>query len=458
MPTPLSRRSFLETAAAATTLTLLPAGRARTYAANENVALGMIGVGGMGQGNRLHFKGLPGCSIIGLCDVDRKRLPAAEKDHPGAKSFVDYRKMLEELKELDAVMVSTPDHQHFPASMLAMKLGKAVSTEKPLAHSVWEARQLALAAAKYKVATQHDHEGHAREGLRRLVEWVQSGAIGAVREAHIWTDRPIWPQGLKQRPPTKPVPEGLEWDLWIGPAPYRDYHEHLHAFAWRGWWDFGCGALGDMGCHFWDSAVWSLKLGHPDTIEAEQEGNSEETGPNWSVITYQFPARGDTSAPLSAGLPPVTVKWWDGHKPGPDGKKVQNLPPRPPELEADRKLPTNGSMFIGEKATIVCADTDSPRIVPEAKMKEFKPPAPFLPRAPNNDHKLEWIQAIKGGKPAGSDFALYGGHLAEVVLLGNVAVRVGKKIEWDGANLKAKNCPEADRFLRREYRKGWDFT
>ncbi|HPD15571.1 MAG TPA: Gfo/Idh/MocA family oxidoreductase [Planctomycetota bacterium] len=450
MPGQVSRRALLKTAGAAAALTLLPAGRARTYAANDTIGLGIVGVGGMGHGNRNHFKSLPGCAIVGLCDVDRKRLPAAEQDHPGAKSYADYRKMLEELKEIDAVMVSTPDHQHFPASMLAMKLGKHVSTEKPLAHSVWEARQMALAAAKYKVATNHDHEGHAHEGLRRAVEWALSGAIGPIRQAHIWTDRPIWPQGIKTRPPTKPVPEGLEWDLWIGPAPYRDYHDHLHAFAWRGWWDFGCGALGDMGCHFWDSTVWALKLGHPDTVEAEQEGNSEETGPNWSVITYQFPARGE--------LPAVTVKWWDGRKPGPDGKPVQNLPPRPPDLEPDRHLPSNSSMWIGDKGTIVIADTNSPRLVPEAKMKEFKQPEPFLPRAPKNDHKLDWLEAIRTGKPAGSDFALYGGHLAEVVLLGNVAVRAGKKLEWDGVNLKAKNCPEADRFIRREYRQGWDFS
>ncbi len=450
MPRAHTRRVFLKTSAAAAALTVLPAGSARTYAANEAIGLGIVGVGGMGGGNRRHLAGLPGTAIVGLCDVDRKRLPAAEKDHPKAKSYVDYRKMLEEVKEIDAVMVSTPDHQHFPASMLAMKMGKAVSTEKPMAHSVWEARQLALAAAKYKVATQHDHEGHASEGLRKGVEWLQAGCIGAVREVHIWSDRPIWPQGLKQRPPTKPVPEGLEWDLWIGPAPFRNYHDNLHAFAWRGWWDFGCGALGDMGCHMWDLAVWGLKLGHPDTIEAEQEGNSEETGPNWSVVTYQFPARGN--------LPPVTVKWWDGKKLLPDGKKVLNQPPRPVTLDEDRKMPDNGSYFVGRNGTIFVDGTSSPRLIPEAEMKGFEPPKPFLPRAPKNDHKLDWLEAIRTGKPAGSDFALFGGHLAEVVLLGNVAVRAGKKLEWDGAALKAKNCPEADRFIRREYRKGWDFA
>jgi len=448
MESRLGRRAFLKTAGAAATLTLLPARSARTYAANDTVHLGFIGVGGVARGNRRALSRIKGTAVVALCDVDRKRLPGAQKDHPGAKAFVDYRKMLEEVKEIDGVMVSTPDHHHFPATMLAMKLGKAVCTEKPMAHSVWEARQMALAAAKYKVATQHDHEGHGREGLRKGVEWLQSGVIGKVREAHVWSDRPIWPQGLKKRPPSKPVPKGLEWDLWIGPAPYRDYHDHLHPFAWRGWWDFGTGALGDMGCHMWDMAVWGLKLPNPDTIEAEQEGNSEESGPNWSVVTYTFPARGD--------LPAVTVKWWDGRKPGPDGKKVLNQPPRPPELDKGRKMPRNGSYFVGDKGTLLVDGTSSPRLIPEAKMKEFKPPKPFLPRV--GDHKRDWINAIRTGKPAGSDFALYGGHLAEIVLLGNVAIRAGRKLEWDGEHLKAKNCPEAARFIRREYRKGWDFS
>ena len=286
----ISRRKLLKAAGAATAITLLPEGLARGYAANETVNLGIIGTGGMGRGNRLWFKRIGGNNIVALGDVDHKRLEGSLKDHPGAKTYVDYRKMLDEQKNIDAVMVSTPDHHHFPASMLAIKLGKGVCTEKPLTHSVWEARQLALAAAQYKVATQMDNEAHASEGLRRCVEWIQSGAIGKVREVHIWTDRPIWPQGIKERPPVKPAPQGLEWDLWIGPAPYRDYHDHLHPFAWRGWWDFGTGALGDMGCHFWDSAVWGLKLGHPDTVEAVHEGNSEETAPLWSVVTYQFPA------------------------------------------------------------------------------------------------------------------------------------------------------------------------
>ena len=448
----VNRRTFLKTAAAATTLTVLSGGLARTYAANATVNLGMIGVGGMGEGNRQWFKRLGGNTIVALCDVDRGRLDASTKDHPGAKTYVDYRKMLEQQKDIDAVMVSTPDHHHFPAAMLAMSLGKAVDVEKPMTHSVWEARQLALAAKKFKVATQLDNEGHATEGLRKCVEWVQSGAVGTIREAHIWTDRPIWPQGLKERPPTKPVPKSLEWDLWLGPAPERPYHDGLHSFSWRGYWDFGTGALGDMGCHFWDSAVWGLKLGQPDTIEAEHGGNSDLTGPHWATVVYQFPARGN--------LPPVTVTWWDGRKPRQDGKEkkydVPNLPPVSRDFEPDRKLPSNGSMFVGEQGTILVSDTSSPRIVPEAKMKEFKEPQPFIPRV--KDHKGEWLDAVRGGPPSSDNFPDYGSHLAEVVLLGNVAIRTGLKIRWDGENVKAKNCPEADRYIRREYRKGWDFS
>ncbi len=442
----VTRRTFLKRAVAAgAALTILPPGLAATYRANYKVNLGIIGVGGMGGGNRNWFKRmgndpLGANTIVALCDVDRDRLSKSAGDHPGAKTYVDFRKMLTERhKDLDAVMVSTPDHTHFPASMLAMKLGLGVDTEKPMAHSVWEARQMGLAAAKYQVATQMDNENHANPGLRGLVEWVRAGVIGKVREVHIFTNRPIWPQGIKKRPPKEPVPKNLDWDLWLGPAPYRDYHKHLHPFQWRGWWDFGTGALGDMGCHFWDSAFWALTLGHPETVEAVEEGNSQETGPNASIVTYQFPARG-------AHLPPVTVKWWDGGK----------LPPRPAQLEKDRKFPRNGSMFVGEKGKILVNDAASPHIIPEAKMKEAKLPDPFIPRSPG--HKKEWLEAVRGGKPAGSNFTDFGGPLTEVVLLGNVAVRTGKKLQWDGRNLKATNCPEADKYIRRPYRKGWDFS
>jgi len=433
----MCRRGFLRAGAASAALLVLKGRSASTYAENEKVGVGIIGVAGQGGVNRNEIAKVGG-NIVALCDVDSDRLAQAAKQHPQASTWADYREMLKKQKDLDAVMVSTADHTHYPASMLAMKLGKHVCTEKPLTHSVWEARALAEGARKYKVATQLDNENHSAEGLRLVVEWVRAGVLGAVREVHIWTDRPIWPQGLKQRPPSKPVPKDLNWDLWIGAAPYRDYHDHLHPFDWRGWWDFGCGALGDMGCHFFDSAFWALELGNPATVEAEQEGNSAETGPNWAIITYQFPARGDK-------LPPVTLKWYDGKK----------LPPRPEELEKERQLPANGSLFVGEQGKLLVTDAASPRLIPESKMKEFQRPEKTLPRSPG--HKLEWLQACKGGRPAGSNFTDYGGPLTEVVLLGNLAVRVGKKIEWDAVNLKAKNAPEADPYIRREYRKGWEF-
>jgi predicted dehydrogenase len=435
----VTRRTFLKTAAAGAGLALLAGrARAREFSANETVNVGIVGVGGQGGVNRLWLK-KDGAAIVALCDADRNRAEAGLKDHPGAKVYTDYRKMLDaQQKEIDGVMVSTPDHTHAVIAMAAMKLGKGACVEKPLTHSIYEARMLAEAARKYKVATQHDNENHATEGVRRLVEYVQAGAVGTVREVHIWSDRPIWPQGIRERPPSAPVPAGLDWDVWIGPAPYREYHPGLHPFKWRGYWDFGTGALGDMGCHFWDSAVWSLKLAEARTVtvEAEQEGNSQETGPNWSIVTYQFAARG--------ALPPVTVKWYDGHK----------LPPRPEELEADRKLPTNGSLFVGDRGKILVSDAASFRLIPESKMKEYQAPKPTLPRSPG--HKKEWLEAIKGGPPALSNFTEWGGPLAETVLLGNLAIRVGRKIEWDAAAMKATNAPEADPYVRREYRKGWE--
>jgi predicted dehydrogenase len=450
----MTRRTFLKvTAAAGAGVVFAPAGAARTYEANERVNVAFVGAGGMGGGNlgeisRLQTaKGALLANVVALCDVDRNRLAGAAKNHPAAKTYVDFRKMLSEMqKGIDAVMVSTPDHTHYPASAMAIKLGMGVSTEKPLTHSIWEARQLGLLARKHKVATQHDHEGHAGEGLRRGVEYIKAGLIGAVREAHIFTDRPIWPQGIAKRPPTEPVPKHLEWDLWIGPAPYRDYHRHLHPFAWRGWWDFGTGALGDMGCHFFDLAFWALDLGealkisdkHPIEISAEHEGNSDETYPNWSIVTLKFPARGK--------LPPVTVKWYDGHK----------LPTPPKEFGEGRKFPINGSMFIGDKGPMLVYDTGGARLLPESRMKEeeVRNLKPFLPRSPG--HKKEWLLAVKGEGKASSNFTDYGGPLAEVVLLGNLAIKAGKTVEWDSVNLKAKNAPELAPWIHREYRKGWE--
>ena len=447
----VSRREFIKSiAAVGAAVTIVPSGLARTYAANEKVNVACIGVGNKGWGNLNEIAGLKVkgggamANIVGICDVDGNFLAKAKKEFPKARTWVDYRRMLPEQKDIDAVMVSTADHSHYPASIMAIKLGKGVCTEKPMTHSIWEARQLALAAKKYGVATQMDQEKHAHDGLRMGVEWIKSGAIGTVREMHVFTNRPIWPQGIAKRPATKDVPKDLNWDLWLGPAPYRDYHESLHPFKWRGWWDFGTGALGDMGCHFFDLGFWALDLGeglknsdkHPIRIEAVHEGGSKETYPNWSIVTLKFPARGK--------LPPVTVKWYDGGK----------LPERPAELAASREFPTNGSMFVGDKGKILVHAHSSPRLIPEEKMKDFERPEPFLPRSPG--HKVEWLNAVKGGEPASSNFTDYGGPLCETVLLGNLAVAAGKRIEWDAVNLKARSAPEVSRLVRREYREGWD--
>jgi predicted dehydrogenase len=417
----------------------------RTFKANEKVNVACVGVGGMGATNLRELTSL-GANIVGLCDVDGRALAKQAKNYPGAKTWSDFRKMLDKQKEIDAVMVSTPDHLHYHMSMWAMQRGKGVCAEKPMAHSVWEARQMAEAARKYKVATQMDNEGHGKDSLRSGVEWLKADAIGDVREVHIWTDRPIWPQGMANRPPSKPVPESLNWDLWIGPAPFREYHDGLHRFKWRGWWDFGCGALGDMGCHHFDTAVWGLELGSPVSVEAEQEGNTAEGAPNWSIVTYKFAARKGKGGPQEGkDLPPVTLKWYDGGK----------MPSFPPLLEEEQhasKRP-GGSYYVGDKGMMFIDGVANPRLVPKAKMSEFKDMQPFIPRV--KSHKAEWLDAVKGGPLCGCDFGLFGSHLAETVLLGNVAIRSGKKIEWDSENLKARNA-DVSQFLRREYRKGWE--
>lgn len=430
----ITRRRLLASAASIGALWALPSRLVWGYSANEKVNVAAIGVAGIAVSNRaaLHSAG---ANLVALCDVDRGSLERAAGDHPEAKTWTDYRKMLEEQKNIDAVMVSTPDHVHAPASMMAIRLGKHVATEKPMAHNVAEARALAEAAKKYGVVTQMDNEGHSRDAIRETVEWMQAGALGDVTEVHIWTNRPIWPQGIAERPASKPVPEKLDWDCWLGPAPYRDYHDGLHPFQWRGWWDFGTGALGDMGCHYFDAPFWALKLGAPASVEAVQEGNSDETGPNWSIVTYQFPAR--------ENLPPVTLTWYDGGK----------TPPVPEELGPGAKLADNGSMFVGTRGRVI-TDGFGPKQWVGSPPPDFQPPKPSIPRV--GDHKRDWLDAIRNGGHAGCDFATYGGPLAEVVLLGNVAIRSGRRIEWDSAALKIPNAPEAEAFLRRDYRPGWE--
>jgi len=398
---------------------------------SEKLNIAGIGVGGRGTDD---INGVSSENIVALCDVDEKQAGAMFRRFPKAKRYHDFRKMLEKERTIDAVVIATADHTHAPAAVMAMKLGKHVYCEKPLTHSIHEARVMKETAAEYEVATQMGIQGHSYDGHRRAVELLRAGVIGPVREVHVWSDRPIWPQGIDRPKDTPPVPPHLKWDLWLGPAPWRPYHPAYVPFKWRGWWDFGTGALGDMGIHNADVAFWGLKLGAPTSAEAEVSDVHAETAPKWSIIRFEFPARGS--------LPPLKFTWYDG------GKK----PPK--ELAGGQELPTNGALMIGKKGTMLSPDwhADKFKLLPEEKFKGFEGPEQTIPRSPG--HHKEWVVACKGGSPAMADFS-YSGPMTEAVLLGNVAIRAGEKIEWDAEKLKVTNCPKANEFIRREYRSGW---
>ncbi len=435
----ISRRGFMGSAAVAA-FTFLPrhvlGGRGYTPP-SETVMVAGVGIGGMGSGD-LRSIARGDAKIVALCDVDQKYAAKTFRRYPDAKVYVDYRKMLEKERNIDAVMVATPDHTHAVVSMAAIKRGKHVYCEKPLTHSIYEARKIKEAAAQAKVATQMGNQGHSGEGIRLTCEWIWDGAIGTVREAHGWSDTGYWTRGLRARPQkTPPVPATLNWDLWLGPAPSRPYHPIYTPYNWRGWWDFGTAAIGDMACHNMDPAFWALKLGHPTTIEARSSHFTSETVADANIIRYQFPARED--------MPPVTLTWYDGGL----------MPPRPEEMEPGRKMGSNGILFIGDKGKIICGGwAGSPRLIPETKMREYsqKRPPRTLARSPG--HRLEWVNACKGGAIPHGNFD-YSAHLAEVVLLGNIAVRTGEKIQWDGPNMKATNAPEADKYIKPAFREGW---
>jgi len=437
----LSRRNFLRGTAASAAFTIVPRrvlGGAGNTPPSEKLNIAGIGVGGQGASD---LQQLESQNIVALCDVDQNRASGTFKRYPKARQYRDFRKMLDKQKNIDAVMVATPDHVHAIASITAIKMGKHVYCEKPLTHTIYEARKLAQAAREHKVATQMGIQGHSGEGIRRLCEWIWDGAIGEVRKVHTWTDRPArwWPQGVGRPKDTPPVPDSLDWDLWLGPAPYRPYNPAYVPFKWRGWWDFGTGPLGDMGIHNSSPIFWALKLGYPTSVELiSQEGCNAETGPTKSIVRYEFPARGD--------MPPVTLVWYDGG----------NEPPRPEELEEGRRIGDNdgGSLFVGDKGKILtpgwCAA--SPRIIPETKMKEYNQPPKTIPRSPG--HHAEWIEACKTAKPTTANFD-FAGRLTEVMLAGNIAVRTGGKLMWDGPNMTCTNIPEANQYMHCRYRKGW---
>jgi predicted dehydrogenase len=414
---------------------------------SERVNLAGIGAGGMGGGDiATHARN--GANIVALCDVDDERGAGIFNAHPKARRYKDFRELIDkEAGNIDAVTVGTPDHIHAVASMAAIRAGKHVYCQKPLTHTLHECRELTKAAKAAGVMTQMGNQGHATEGARLTNEWIQAGIIGEVREVHVWSDRAgrLWKQGIGRPSQTPPVPATLDWNLWLGPVRERPYHPAYAPVSWRGWRDFGTGALGDMGCHIIDHPVWALGLGAPTTVEAsatldgsviEGNGPNFETYPIASIITFEFPARGP--------LPPVKMTWYEGGL----------MPPTPSEMPVGRKLPDNGVLYVGSKGKMYHGSHGGmPELLPAALREQTVAVPKTMKRSPG--HYDEWLLACKGGPRPVSNFD-YAGPLTEIVLLGVLALRApGRRLEWDGARLEVKNAPELNRFVHAEYRKGW---
>lgn len=408
-----TRRRFLQTTAAAFT-----SGMVRAQAPSERLRVGVIGVAGQGSYNLGNAANA--ADIAALCDVDEKRAGTARERFPQAKFYTDFRQLIEQ-KGLDAVVIATPDHTHAPAAAAALKAGLHVYCEKPLTHTVHEARVITELAAKHKRVTQMGTQIHAGANYRRVVELIQGGAIGTVKDVHVWCGK-SWGGGDRPKE-TPPVPAGLHYDLWLGPAKERPYHPAYIPFNWRKWWDFGGGTLADMACHHMDLPFWALKLRHPTKVSAEGPPPHAETASVWTIVKYEFPG--------------VQLTWYDGGK-------------RPAQLDGLPKW-GDGCLFIGDKGMLL-ADYGNHRLLPEKQFEGFTPPKPTIPNSIG--HHKEWVEACKTGGTTTCNFD-YSGALTESVLLGNVAYRLGKPITWDAANLKAVGEPEAERFLRKEYRSGW---
>jgi predicted dehydrogenase len=452
----ITRRRFLAnstkaaSALAVGNLLLQPSrtpGAPRSLSPNEKLNIAFIGLTGRGGENIREITTAEDNNVIALCDVDENNLNSAGKKFPGAKRYRDYRKLLESETSLDAVVISIPDHNHAPASMMAIKLGRHVYCEKPLTRTVKEARALTLATREAKVATQMGNQGMAFEGNRFINEWLADGAIGPVREVHAWSDRPTsngkaplwWPQGIERPKEMPPVPAHLDWDLWLGPAPLRPYHPAYVPFKWRGWWDFGSGGLGDMGIHNLAPVFSALNLGAPVSVHASSTAVPTESVPLANVVHFDFPARGN--------MPPVKLHWYDGGI----------MPPRPDELEDNRELKReDGVILVGEKGKMLIEGWggEKPRLIPESRNKEYQRPPKTLPRSVG--HHKEWLLACRTGSSTRSNFG-FAGPLTEAVLLGMVCVRNGgDKIYWDSANLKVTNDPDANQYLHYQYRPGWE--
>ena len=498
-----SRRQFLARGGlAAATVALVPArvlGRGGESAPNSRLNLAFVGVGAQGLRVMLSFLKFNDVQAVAVCDVNREssdypewgrnefrnsvrqllgteyaswgewlsterviqltrtmkvtggtagREPArkivdayyASQKRSGAgrscTAYADFRELLTKEKDVDAVVVGTPDHAHAIVSVAAMKQGKHVYCQKPMTRTIHEARRMAEVARTSGRATQVAVGNAASEATRLLTEWIAAGAIGPVHEVVNWSSRPFWPQGLERPTETPPVPEGLEWDLWLGPSPARPYHPAYLPFIWRGWYDFGCGAIGDMGCYSFDTIFRALQLGAPATVEASSSELLAETYPKASLLRFAFPARG--------AAPPVKLTWYDG------GLR----PARPAELDAGQKLAEEGLLFVGEKGSILCGFTgDNPRLIPDARMREFQAPPKSLPRSPG--HEREWLDACRGDKTAPAANFEFSSRVTETILLGNVALRTGARLEWDSAAMQAANVPAAQALIQPEYRAGW---
>lgn len=436
----LTRRGFLRrTAAAIPLFTIVP--RHVLGGPNETPPSEMLNVAGIGAGGQaMHDLGQvsQGANIVAFADVDDERAAKAFERWPDARTYKDFRVLLEkEAANIDAVVVATPDHVHAVAALTAMQLGKHVYVEKPMAHSIHEVRRLMAGAKQYNVVTQMGNQGHSMRGCYQVKQWIEDEAIGEVREVHCWTNRPSWPQGLERPTDTPPVPATLEWDLWLGPAQARPYHPAYCPRNWRGWWDFGCGALGDMGCHVLDAPFFALDLGAPVRVSCEGEGGTAESGPKSSVVRFEFPKRGNK--------PEAVLTWYDGGK----------MPSMPAEVLGGGRVGDydGGSLLIGSKGVIAAGTYGmGPKLFPKELDESYEKPK--LERERSKGHHLDWLEACKTHGTAASNFD-YAGPLTELVLLGALAQRINGTIEWDGAKMEVTNLPEANRFLKRDYREGW---
>lgn len=426
----LNRRLFLQGVASTAVLGPLVAS---AQAKPASINIGCIGVGGKGWSD-MHEVSV-GHNIVAICDVDEQRLAKAAAKFPKAKKYTSWQKLLEQ-QNIDAVTVSTPDHTHAPATMAAMQLGKHVYTQKPLTHDVFESRQLTRVAKEQKLITQMGIQHHATKRLKLAVDAIQKGAIGKVSETHVWTDRPgaFWKQGLSRPEKNDPVPKTLHWNDWLGTAPERPFVAGLyHPFHWRGWWDFGTGALGDMGCHLLDPVVNALQLGPPKTISAEGPPPHPESGPQWCIVHYTFAGTSHTTDATK-------VHWYEA------GKQPDRLLFQAPEDWAGSK---NGVLFIGEEGNLFVGFPEMPELFPKEKFADFE-----WGKFANHNHYQEWTTAVATGGETSCPFE-YSGPLTETVLLGNVAYRSGKTIQWDSESMTAKDEPSANQFIKREYRDGW---